>query len=347
MSGHTTRLERDLEAIRSRVAGIGERVGNAVRDAVASLLNRDVDAGFAVVLDDLPINRDVRALDADCHRFVARHLPAAGHLRFVSAVLRLDIALERIGDYAVTIGRVGARLDGPIPDRLRSDIQRMADQSIQMLQLAIRAFVTGDAELARETKALAPKIDTAYDQVFGHLMDQDREVLEIVRLLAVYDRLERVSDQAKNVCEETMFVVSGETKAPKRYRVLFVDQDNAMWSQLAEALARKSFTDKGTFRSAGLTPAAALDPRLADAAEELSVDVGLARVAGMPEMVAPPTGFHVVVSIGLEVHEILPQIDFHTALVRWPAPDAADVVGAARQLSAGLADLMETLRGDT
>ena len=76
MSTHANRLERDLEALRRQVADIGDRVSAAVRAAVASLLDRDVDAGFAVVLGDLPINRDVRALDADCHRFVARHLPA-------------------------------------------------------------------------------------------------------------------------------------------------------------------------------------------------------------------------------------------------------------------------------
>ena len=46
-----------------------------------------------------------------CHSFVARHLPSAGHLRFVSSVLRLNVALERIGDYAVAIcTRVGAAL---------------------------------------------------------------------------------------------------------------------------------------------------------------------------------------------------------------------------------------------
>ena len=68
-----------------------------------ALLTRDRELAAEVILGDLPINREVRAIDALCHAFVARHLPSAGHLRFVSSVLRLNVELERIGDYAVTI----------------------------------------------------------------------------------------------------------------------------------------------------------------------------------------------------------------------------------------------------
>ena len=72
-----------------------------------------------VVLGDLVVNRRVRKLDSKCHAFVARHLPSAGHLRFVSSVLRLSIALERVGDYAVIIARELAQLESPPPQQVR------------------------------------------------------------------------------------------------------------------------------------------------------------------------------------------------------------------------------------
>lgn len=348
MSRHTARLEHDLADLRTRITEIGERVGAQIRAAVHGLLERDIDALYAVVLGDLPINRAIRDLDADCHRFVARHLPAAGHLRFVSAVLRLDIELERVGDYAAAIARIGVQLDAALPDKVRAEIDRMCTQSVQMMELAVRAFASGDAQLAQDTKRLEQTVDSAYDRVFRELVAQQTDVGHAVRLLAIYDRLERVSDQAKNVCEEAIFVATGEVKAPKVYRVLFVDRDNAMWSQLAEALGRKAHRGRCTFDSGGIDLAKELDPRLQSVADELSVDLALANLSPIPRPLSePPVGYHVVVSIGLELPEIQPLLPFHTSLQRWPAPDTDHPVQAARELSARIADLMETLRGDT
>ena len=79
----------------------------------------------------------------------------------------------------------------------------------------------------------------------------------------VFNRLDRVSDQAKNICEETIFAVTGETKEPKVYRVLFVDEKNDGYSQMAEAFARKAFPDSGRYASAGWKPAKSVDPACA------------------------------------------------------------------------------------
>ena len=47
-------------------------------------------------------------------------------------------------------------------------------------------------------------------------------------LLSALNHLERISDQAKNICEETLFTITGETKAPKVYKILFLDQAGVM-----------------------------------------------------------------------------------------------------------------------
>ena len=97
MSHYEERLEQYLTRIITTVRDLGERVEVAVDRAVRALLTSDHDLSSAVIVGDLPINRDVRNLDRLCHVFVARHLPSAGHLRLVSSVLRLNIAIERTG----------------------------------------------------------------------------------------------------------------------------------------------------------------------------------------------------------------------------------------------------------
>jgi phosphate transport system protein len=104
------RLEKDLAWIRDLVAIVGQTVTKAVDDSVLAALNLDRDLAASTVIGDYTINRQTRELDRLCHVFVARHLPSAGHLRYISAVLRLGIALERIGDYATTISRTVAPL---------------------------------------------------------------------------------------------------------------------------------------------------------------------------------------------------------------------------------------------
>ena len=110
MTHYEERLEEDLAHLREGVVAVGEKVQHAMEHAVRALLQGDRELAYATVLGDLPINRDVRALDRQCHVFVARHLPSSGHLRFVSSVMRLNVALERIGDYAVAISREAVQL---------------------------------------------------------------------------------------------------------------------------------------------------------------------------------------------------------------------------------------------
>ena len=87
------------------------------------------------------MNRMTRRIDHLCHLFVARHLPSAGHLRFISATLRLDVELERVGDYAVSIAREAVQLSEPPTSAIARDIEMMAEQVQAVLHDAIRAFL--------------------------------------------------------------------------------------------------------------------------------------------------------------------------------------------------------------
>ena len=82
MSHYETRLERDLERIRKDLTTIASQVQDALKDAVHALLSGDREQAYDTILNDLPINRAVRALDKACYGFIAVHLPSAGHLRW-------------------------------------------------------------------------------------------------------------------------------------------------------------------------------------------------------------------------------------------------------------------------
>jgi phosphate transport system protein len=113
MSHLEERMETDLNYIRSWLWKIGDDVEAALRNAKKALILGDSKLAYEVVLGDHPINRDSRQCDRLCHTFIARYLPGAGALREMASTIRVNVILERIGDYAVTICREGLQLDNP------------------------------------------------------------------------------------------------------------------------------------------------------------------------------------------------------------------------------------------
>ena len=110
MSHFEERMEADLQIIRGRLWKIGEDVDAALHNAKKVMILRDSELAYQTVLGDYPINRESRECDRLCHTFIARHLPGAGPLREMAATARVNVALERIGDYAVTISREALQL---------------------------------------------------------------------------------------------------------------------------------------------------------------------------------------------------------------------------------------------
>jgi phosphate transport system protein len=360
MSHYEKRLEADLEKIRGRVKAVGSQVEKALTDSVHALLTGDRAAAYRLILADLPINREVRSIDRDCHAFVARHLPSAGHLRFVSSVLRLIVELERIGDYAATICREAVQLTEVPTGTVARDLELMGDQSRRVLDQAMRAWNESNAELARGTVGMAKQAGGASHKVFEDLLregrDDPRPLKDLFALLVVFNRLDRVVAQAKNICEETLFSVAGETKAPKRYRVLFIDEKNDGHSQLAEAYARKAYPLSGEYRSAGWVPAEGLEPRC-----QLFMDAhGLDSSGLAPSLLEPIheelAHYHVIVSLVGDPRPHVPEIPFHTVLLEWDAGPSIEGLDQERaeklleeayeRIAHQVRELMETLRGE-
>ena len=124
MSHLEARLEHDINKIRAQMAEQSQEVIRAVKDAVHALQTGNKPLAYDTILRDHPINRQMREIDRICHRFIAVHLPSAGHLRLLSAVIRVNIELERIGDYAVTIAREGVQMSAPPSGVMARELER-------------------------------------------------------------------------------------------------------------------------------------------------------------------------------------------------------------------------------
>jgi phosphate transport system protein len=354
VSRYEQRLAEDKAKIRKRILVLGRTCSAAVRASMDALLAGDRAAAYRLVLDDLPINRESRSIDAACHGFVARHLPSAAHLRFVSSVMRMNVGLERVGDYAAGICRHAVQLERAPSGRVADEMRTMVERTQAMMEDALSAFEQDDAELARETKPVAKSLQVGFDSAFNLVTNQPGiELVEGVRWLSVFNKLERVTDQAKNICEDTLFALTGETKPPKQYRILFVDARNSLLSPLAEMLARKAFPVSGRYESAGYRPADALSEELSSLAMDMGLDAGgLAPTALNTKTLSK---FHVIVWLNGEPDKHLELRPFQTVLLHWDLPkladaDSGDVRKQLREISQALSnqisELMDTMLGE-
>jgi len=356
MSHYEERLQRDLTRIRKRVADMAQEVETAVKNAMHALQTGNNTLAAATVLADHPINRAMREIDRLCHGFIALHLPSAGHLRLLSSIIRANIELERIGDYAVTIAREALQLTEPPRGSMAHVLERVGSETQLMLHQAIRAFNELNAEMAKSTMVMEEHMENDLDIVYAELMANDERgaVKNILAAFVIFSQLKRVADQAKNICEETVFAATGEMKAPKVYNILFLDEDNSCQSQMAEAMARKYFPGSGNYASAGARPARMLNPAMTAFMDRHGISMAAAGPKALDMTPLELTTQHVIVSLQGPVRSYFEQIPFHTTPLEWaldPPPADPGVAEAwleavYRDLGVQIRELMETLRGE-
>lgn len=349
MSIYENRLQQDLESLRERCTKQAALVTEALKNAYEATVHDDHQLAYMTVLKDAKINRWSRKIDKHCHRFIALHLPSAGHLRRISAVMRVNMQLERLGDYAVIISRQGVRLSKKLPSDVRRDLENVGEESIRMLDQAIDAFLSDNAEAARVTVDMHGHMEHALDSVYENLLASDFEPKDLVAMFVIFNLLKRIADQSKNISEQTIFAATGEIKELKRPNVLFVDSDNTGLSKMAEVVARKTHDDDGSFSSAGKNPGSAIDAQMAAFLEERGVDMSGEKTTSMDRI--DLDAFDVIISVDGPVSGYVSDMPFHTSALEWQIGNAPGGGSAGqyediyRAITNNVGDLMRLLCG--
>lgn len=353
------RMEEDLDEIRNEVGDVIERVEGQLQDAVKALLDDRIELANQVILGDRLVNGQIRQIDQLCHAFIVRHAPSAGHLRYVSAVLRFNIALERVGDYASTIGREVVQLSGMPSGQVSRDIELISKQSRMSFAQALKSFRNADVAMARNTHGLSEQTDAVLENTFSDLIAvgerQEMSLRDIFGLLRIINLLKRVAEQADNICEHTVFAYTGKLDPPKVFRVLFLDQLNNCASQIAEGYARKAFPESGEYASAGISSVTELGPGLKEFLDQNGIDVHRKYPKKFRSLDGVIPHYHIVVVLENGIREHIQHIPFRTVLLEWDLGiEKTDLeekwteeqfAELFQEIAHRVRDLMQTLRG--
>ena len=331
-------LERDVERIRQKIREMSVLAERALRECVQTVRDGDRQRAYAVILRDQYIDDKEKEIDRLCLEFIVRQQPVGVHLRRAFSAIKINLELERVGDYAESVARHLLRLgELPPPDAIRERIVEMADLAIPMLHDAIEAFLAQDPALANKVILVEPAVDELQSKLNGDLLDALRQQAlqpEMLEPLAnIGRRFERVADQARNVCMETIYMCTGEfAKHPgaETIRILFVGEHNACRTQMAEAIAQSLGQPRFVFSSAGLDPLP-VDPRTVAFMKDKGFD--LSRAAPKAIFQVPNLDhYQVIVGVAAEAKQAFPRSPRKMVYIDWSIDDPSRVEGSLEEV---------------
>ncbi len=318
---------------------MGGLAEGALRRSIRALVERDRQAAYSVILRDQYIDEAEKELDRLCLEFLVRQQPVARHLRFVYAALKINNELERIGDYAESVARQVLKISSLEFQPPYQKFSQIADLSIAMLHNTIRAFVEQNADLARETMQDEEKADDVRNDINHDLMQMRQEgklpLEALTPLMTIARRFERVADQAKNICEEVVYMCTGQYMkhlGTQTIRVLFVDERNSCRSQMAEGIGNSLGEKNFVFSSAGLNPQP-IDPRTIQFLSEHGIDISR-HTSNSLEHIPHLDQHQVIVALTKEARKAFPPPPTKVVGIEWDVKDPSRVQGSEQEVKA-------------
>jgi phosphate transport system protein len=201
------RLERDLQAQAAVVRC-------ALARAARGLVTGDTALCGAVVAGDDEVDRRYLDIEGRVIDLLGHHAPVASDLRLLTAILHINLHLERIGDMAVNVARLGQVVaDAPRGGRWTRHLEQMSENAVWMVELAMQAFGVRDARGSRRLPSLDVRVDELNRSLLAAVLAPGQPLDQLAWVVYLHDagrQLERAADHAVDIAEQVWFLVTGE-----------------------------------------------------------------------------------------------------------------------------------------
>jgi phosphate transport system protein len=205
----------ELSQLEASLQEEGDLVLRALRSSLNALARGDAELADEVIRFDDEVDRRYIAIEEGVQSLLARQTPVAADLRLVLAVLRVNLHLERMADYCVTVAKL-TKLMGDLnvsDERIGQSIEEMGQRAEQMIRVALDSFASRDADKALTLVELDELIDRANRNATEDVLslgDSPEEREYGLRMLVVSRCVERIGDHAVDIGEQVAYLVTGE-----------------------------------------------------------------------------------------------------------------------------------------
>jgi phosphate transport system protein len=208
-------FHEELAQLEADLQQEGDLVLRVLRSALNALARGDEELANEVIGFDDEIDKRYLQIETGVQSLLARQTPVASDLRLVLAVLRVNLHLERMADYCVTVAKL-TKLMGDLhvtDDKIMNSLEDMGQRAEQMIRVALDSFADRDAEKARSLNELDELIDRANRHAIEDVLSLGDSLEEReygLRMLVVSRCVERIGDHAVDIGEQVGYLVTGE-----------------------------------------------------------------------------------------------------------------------------------------
>ncbi len=213
------KFDNELDALHQRIAEMATITQSMVTLAADGIKDRGKDVRGEVAAFEERLDQMQMDVDHDAVRMLTVYGPVATDLRDLLVVTHVTAQLERIGDQVVNIVESLELMQTETDHRLRPEVCKMADLTCEMVSDALASYFDKDAAKAEATRAHDDMVDALNLQITKTLLSEEvlRDVLkgtkdmaDALAQLLIARHLERIADQAVNICKEVVYMVSGD-----------------------------------------------------------------------------------------------------------------------------------------
>lgn len=208
------RFREDLRRLEMQaMAGLDLAVLQLDR-ALESIKYQDVELAGMVVAGDDQIDGRYLEVHHGVISLLGRHAPTDDDTRLAAALLHIIRCVERIGDQAVNMAKLVplSGYEAPKDVTILDLIMRMGQRARQQVLQAQEAFRTRHVALAKDLVRQDTDVNRLNREIFQRAVDvgDEPEVREWAMFMTLMARcLERTGDNAVDIAEQTVFVVTG------------------------------------------------------------------------------------------------------------------------------------------
>ena len=208
-------LQEELDELQATLHEEAGLVLRSLRGAVNALVEQDQELADEVIAFDDEVDQRYFAIEEGIQSLLARQTPVAIDLRLVLATLHINLHLERMADYCVTIAKL-TKLAGKVDDphlTLIEAFEEMAARAEEMIRVAMDSFRDHDLARAEGLPEMDELIDRANRRAVQHVLSlgSDPQMQEWgLRMLLISRCFERIGDHAVDIGEQTAHLVTGE-----------------------------------------------------------------------------------------------------------------------------------------
>jgi phosphate transport system protein len=180
-----------------------------------TLETRDNALADVVISGDDAVDERYIEIEQRILTLLATQAPVASDLRLVSAMLHMNIHLERMADLCTNIAKfVKFSKTGPYSEEIVQEIIEMGRQASRMLETAIASFTERELSKALSLLEMDQTINrlnrNLFKQVARQFVGDEDEVEWGTRMVLISRQLERMGDHAVDIAEQVAFMITGE-----------------------------------------------------------------------------------------------------------------------------------------